>query len=1288
MTNDASRARWKRVRVVLEGALELDGARRESFLTEACGTDASLRAEVDGLLAVELVTGITAPTPGQAMIDSLLAAEDPLQPGQTLGPWRLERVIGSGGMGQVWLAQRNEGGFGQRAALKVVKRGMDTDEVLARFYRERELLAALEHPRIARIFDGGATSDGRPWLAMEFVEGEALDRWCDARSLGLRERIELFLRVLDAVLFAHSRAIVHRDLKPSNILIDQRGEPKLLDFGIAKLLAAEGPDKDRTLTGRLLLTPAYASPEQRRGEPATAACDVYSLGVILYELATGTRPWHATTSEDSSSADTRSEPERPSTRVATTGLSAKLAGMSVDRLRRELRGDLDTILLTALRSDVARRYASVAALAADLRRYLDGLPVLAQPDTWAYRTSKFVARTGVLVGATGVVVLALSVGLGVALVQYGNALEAANDERAQKSIAKEQEALALAANANVVRLAALQELKVYEANLAAANSALLVHDAAELRRRLDACPVDLRGFEWRHLALAIDGSLSTLRGHADKVTSVAMTADGALLASGGDHGELYLWDVARAELVQRFTHHHEWIRQLAFSADGRRLLVHDSSGHTSVVDVTARTVLAERQRTSTQDEVWIGVDARCVLASQGGWRILELDPQTLATRREIALEQIGHAPQELMLSDDSRLASVSGSDLHIWDLATGRLSINVPRVITAGLRAMNMTAAGDRLVVSDSEGRIAIVDVADGHLVQILSGGGRIGDVAFDRTGERLAAVGADGAVRAWDVASGRLLSVQSGHDGPVNSVAFGGARMLIATAGDDHTVRLWSPFGGRDHQLLRGHVGTVSRLALLPAGDRLVSGSQDGSLRVWEVATGMPLATLTDYLHWVNALAVSADGRRAFATYHGTLVTTELSTLASSQAPLIGASWITDMAVTPNDGMLLTASQDGCALLDPKAKKIVRELRGYRGLVSACALSPDGHFAYAGLPDGRVLRWDLSADSECTTLVAGQTPILVLAVDADGESLFVGAGKAEPAVQARSTLQRRAAENGSLVWERTSSSALAALVLLSDGSRVVTGHDDGSVMFWDAESGAPVFMRRISDSAISALACDPLGAFVVAGCADGNCHVLRATAAVASADVLRVAGTSAAMQLHSGLRQELRTHDEVLAMIDGRPDLDPDLRDWMRTCERCWLPMPWSVTHYAYEVVIVPGLPSARYAAARRVAETGIDALSARYPMPMAILVLASARLGDTGRALAACAVFTEDQLAETGVYESVLLAGRALALHGTGQTEAATRDLERLAVLAAVPFAPFHAVSLWREVEAALAK
>ncbi len=410
-------ARWVRARSILEGALALAPEERAPFVVYECAGDAELEREVSELLA-EAQGTLGFEPPGAA---EFLAALGDGEIGGHVGPYRIERLLGAGGMGLVYLAHRTGVDFEQRVALKLIKRGMDTEEVLQRFRRERAVLAGLQHPGIARLHDGGASEDGRPWLAMEYVEGQRIDEWCREGGLGPRAQIELFLAVCDAVQHAHQRLVIHRDLKPSNILVSADGAPKLLDFGIAKVLAPGAEEGAlRTSTTERRLTPAYASPEQLRGEEVTTASDVYSLGVILYELLCGSRPF------ETGAPLIGAVPERPSTRAA------RAKDPTTASLRRVLRGDLDTILLTALSEETTRRYPTVAALSADLRRYLDGHPILARPASPLYVARKFERRNRVAVGAGALVVVAVGAGLVVAREGYVEAVE-------QRAVAEQRE---------------------------------------------------------------------------------------------------------------------------------------------------------------------------------------------------------------------------------------------------------------------------------------------------------------------------------------------------------------------------------------------------------------------------------------------------------------------------------------------------------------------------------------------------------------------------------------------------------------------------------------------------------------------------------------------------------------------------------------------------------------------------------------------------------------------------------------------------------------------------------
>jgi serine/threonine-protein kinase len=385
---------------VFLAARERDAEARASFLTGECAGDDALRAEVESLLAADrdadrvdaLAESWREPWEGDA----------PPAEGVRVGPYRLLEILGSGGMGTVWLAERDDDQFRQQVALKVLRAEANTPELRHRFRNERQILARLTHPNIARLHDGGITDDGRPWFAMEHVPGQPLDRFCAERRLAVPERVALLMQACDAVEHAHGKLVVHRDLKPSNILVTADGDVRLLDFGIAKLIEPESDPDGPTRTGTRAMTPDYASPEQVRGEPVTTESDVYSLGVVLFEILTERRP-------HSVAGLSPSEAERV---ICGDDAPAPSTVAAEPARRRILAGDLDTIVAKALQKEPDRRYRSVAELHDDLRRYLEGRPVLARPDTASYRLRKFVRRHRW--GVLAVAAMALSLMGGIA----------------------------------------------------------------------------------------------------------------------------------------------------------------------------------------------------------------------------------------------------------------------------------------------------------------------------------------------------------------------------------------------------------------------------------------------------------------------------------------------------------------------------------------------------------------------------------------------------------------------------------------------------------------------------------------------------------------------------------------------------------------------------------------------------------------------------------------------------------------------------------------------------------
>ncbi len=386
--------RWEKVQLIFDKVVDIDVSQREKLLDELCESDDVLKKEVLSLLEADSENLSILEKPASELMN---IGQPGSMVGKKIGQYHIISQIGYGGMGEVYLAERDDKQFNQKVALKIIKKGMDSSETVRRFQTERQILAKLVHPNIANLYDGGITDDGLPYFTMEYVEGEPINEFCDNKQLSISRRIELFLQVLDAVQYAHKNFIVHRDLKPANIIVTNDGQLKLLDFGIAKLLSENVIDEnqvDMTQTGLRIMTPGYASPEQVKGEPITTSSDVYSLGVLLYELLSGQSPYNIAgkTAGELEQIICHTNPKKPSTAIIKTGDSSKQRDTFPQKLQKMLHGDLDNICLKALEKEQIRRYNSSEQFADDIKRYINGHPVMARPATIIYRTNKFISR--------------------------------------------------------------------------------------------------------------------------------------------------------------------------------------------------------------------------------------------------------------------------------------------------------------------------------------------------------------------------------------------------------------------------------------------------------------------------------------------------------------------------------------------------------------------------------------------------------------------------------------------------------------------------------------------------------------------------------------------------------------------------------------------------------------------------------------------------------------------------------------------------------------------------------
>jgi serine/threonine protein kinase/WD40 repeat protein len=840
-------------RELFESALELPPEDRGAFLDGACGPDAALRQRLEALLSKHEQAGsfLEEPAVPAPAAFGATAVHPPITEGPrtVIGPYRLMEQIGEGGFGLVFVAEQQDP-VRRKVALKVIKPGMDTREVIARFEAERQALALMDHPNIAKVLDAGATDSGRPYFVMELVKGVPITDYCDQNQLTPRRRLELFVSVCQAVQHAHTKGVIHRDLKPSNILVtlhDDTPVVKVIDFGVAKALGQRLTDKTiYTRFSQMIGTPLYMSPEQAQmsGLDIDTRSDIYALAVLLYELLTGTTPFDSERLKKAALDEMRriireEEPPRPSTRLSTLGatLSAVSAkrNMEPGKLSALVKGDLDWIVMKGLDKDRTRRYETASAFAADVQRFLSEEPVEARPPSAGYRLRKFVRRNRGVVLAGAAVVLTLVAGIvgttwGMveALWQRDETELARKQEgeqrlaalaNAQKAQENEQTAHKQRNDALAARDQARRTLYAFSMNLIQlAWEANNVPRVLELLDRQLPGPreTDLRGFEWHHLHRLCHADLRTLKFDGVwELSSDGSRCAAVLPANGQKPHAVKVWDLATGkerDSLPLDRYGLDLVDASDFSRDGKRL------------------ALMANRRYSPTDQVTRG-------------RLLVWD---LDTGKEI-LTLDGPFGYAMALSPDGgRLAAASGEPnegifsgvVKVWDVATGK----VLAVLETGSFSLAFSPDGTRLAGAGFSG-IRIADVTTGKILQSIPH--PVTSVTFSPDGTHLAAAGVDrgptgqGKAGGWvfDAATGKeLVAVQS--PGGAGRLVFSHDGRLLAgysSRVDPWVVRIFDAATGEERCTLKGHTGRVSGMAFSPDDRRLYTAETNGTVKVWD---------------------------------------------------------------------------------------------------------------------------------------------------------------------------------------------------------------------------------------------------------------------------------------------------------------------------------------------------------------------------------------------------------------------------------------------------------------------
>ncbi len=1173
------------------------GVERRAFLDGACGGDHDLRRRIERLLEADDRTGgILERGPDAGPTEAPEPDGPPLLPERVFaGRFKLRQKLGEGGMGEVWVADQ-AAPVQRRVAIKVVRPGLDSERMLARFDQERQALALMDHPNIAKVLDAGE-ADGRPYFVMELIKGVPITDYCDKARLSPRERLALFVPVCEAVQHAHQKGVVHRDLKPSNILValyDGRPVPKVIDFGIAKATGPRLTDRSiYTEVGALIGTLEYMAPEQAElnNLDIDTRADVYALGAILYELLTGSVPFSRQELQAAGFLEMlrvirEVEPPRPSTKLSKSGTLPSVADVrrtDPQKLVSLMRGELDWIILKCLEKDRGRRYQAASGLARDLEHYLADEPVEACPPTALYRLRKFARKHRTALVTAAAFAILLVAGVVVSTWQAVRATSAGREARDLQIAAEVAKQQALDAKTESDRQRDQVSLTAYASGMGLAQRAWEENNVVRARELLAEVPSEaagrnLRGFEWFYLSRVCHPDELTLVGHAGFVFSVAFSPDGQRLASGSADKTVKTWDSATGKELFALKGHANWVRSVAFSPDGQRLASGGSDQTVKIWDsATGKELFTLKGHAGEVMSVAFSPDGQR-LASAGRDQTVKIW-ETATGKELLALK--GHADVVASVAfspDGQRLASAGGFDqtVKIWDSATGKELFTLKGHAVYVWRVA-FSPDGQRLASASEDQTAKIWDTATGKELFTLKGhAGWVESVAFSPDGQRLASRGIDQTVRIWDTATGKELFALKGHAGSVGSVAFSPDGQRLASASGDQTVKIWDSATGKEPFTLKGHAAPVFGVAFSPDGQRLASGSADKTVKIWDTATGKKLFDLSGHADLVTSVAFSPDGQRLASGSTDKTVKIWDSATGKELFTLKGhASGVTGFAFSPDGQRLASGGYDKTVKIwDSASRKELFTLKGHAGWVTSVAFSPDGQRLASASVDQTVKIWDSATGKELFTLKGHAGWVQSVAFSPDGQRLASASNDQTVKIWDSATGKELFALKGH-------AGNVGGVAFSPDSQRLASASHDQTVKIWDSATGKELLALKGHAGGVSRVAFSPDGQRLASGNEDGSINLWETMSV--SREIQHRRATN---QIVADLFGQMPLRADVLERLRTLPDMSPSRRQEVLAVAQAYPEDSSALNKLAGELVRLPGGELSGYRKALRYSE------------------------------------------------------------------------------------------------------